>query len=213
VTVALEFIHKDVWLPDRIRREVRLLSANDAIGALVLRRHGLTLDQLDELLRRISRSWLMESRLALVHIHGETGDRDDYGVVSRKVITTAGVNYLAADFGGGASDVNLFKFHGIGTGVGAEAIGDTALGTELTTQYNPDNTRATGSQANSTNTYTTVGTNTLDSGTPAVTEHGIFSASSAGTLWDRSVFAAINLTGANGDGLQSTYVLTCTAGG
>jgi hypothetical protein len=48
-----------------------------------------------------------------------------------------------------------------------------------------------------------------------VTEHGIFmqAATGGGTLWDRSVFAAINLTGANGDGLQSTYVLTCTAGG
>jgi hypothetical protein len=212
--VALEIATRGTWIPARARLALAL-PADDAVGTLVLRRHGLTLDQLDELLRRISRSWLLESRLALVHIHGEDGSRDDYGVVSRRVVTTAGVNYLAADFGGGASDVNLFKFHGIGTGAVAEAIGDTALGTELTTEYNPNSTRATGSQANSTNTYTTVGTNTLDSGTPAVTEHGVFTqaATGGGTLWDRSVFSAVNLTGANGDGLQSTYVLTCTAGG
>jgi hypothetical protein len=46
-----------------------------------------------------------------------------------------------------------------------------------------------------------------------VTEHGLFSASSAGTLWDRSKFSAINLVGANGDGLQTTYDMTASAGG
>jgi hypothetical protein len=45
-----------------------------------------------------------------------------------------------------------------------------------------------------------------------VTEHGLFSASSAGTLWDRTTFSAINLVGASGDALQSTYTLTITAG-
>jgi hypothetical protein len=60
--------------------------------------------------------------------------------------------------------------------------------------------------------YRSVGTNTLDSGTPAVTEHGLFSASTTGTLLDRTVFAAINLIGANGDSLQSTYSFTLTAG-
>jgi hypothetical protein len=60
---------------------------------------------------------------------------------------------------------------------------------------------------------TTVGTNTLDSGTPALREHGVFSASSAGTLWDRTLFASITLDGTAGDGLQSTYQLTCSAGG
>lgn len=103
--------------------------------------------------------------------------------------------------------VATFKFHGIGTGVTAAAEGDTGLGTELTTQYNPDNTRATGSQTtNGANVYRSVGTNTIDSGTPAVTEWGLFTASSAGTMWSRVVFSAINLV-AN-DSLQTTYDLT-----
>ena len=34
-----------------------------------------------------------------------------------------------------------------------------------------------------------------------------------GILFDRSVFAAINLNGANGDGLQSTYSFTLASGG
>jgi hypothetical protein len=45
------------------------------------------------------------------------------------------------------------------------------------------------------------------------TEHGILSqaATGGGVLLDRSVFVAINL--GNGDGPQTTYRLTVTAGG
>lgn len=151
-------------------------------------------------------------QLSLAVIRGD-GKVEDYGLASLRVVTTAGVNFIVDAFQN-TTEVENLKFHGIGTGVAAEAVGDTALGTELTTQYNPDSTRATGTttEGASANIYRTVGTNTLDSGTPAVTEHGVFSASSAGTLLDRSVFSAINLNGANGDGLQSTYDLTFTAG-
>lgn len=139
-------------------------------------------------------------------------DEIDLGLVSLRVVTTAGVNYLASCFDNTA-EPELFKFHGFGTGTTAEASGDTALVTELTTEYSVDSTRPTGTQAHSTNTYTTVGTLVTDSGTPAVTEHGVFSATSAGTLWDRTKFAAINLVGANGDGIVATYVATFPAGG
>ena len=152
-------------------------------------------------------------KLSLVVIRGN-GQVLDYGLASLRVVTTAGANFIVDAFQNTVEVENL-KFHGIGTGVAADAVGDTTLGTELTTQYNPDNTRATGTttEGASANIYRTVGTNTLDSGTPAVTEHGVFSASAAGTLLDRSVFSAINLNGANGDGLQSTYDLTFSAGG
>jgi hypothetical protein len=142
---------------------------------------------------------------------------EDYGIASEKVVTNAGVDYIVSDFAGGSGDVSNFHFHGLGTDATAEAATDTALGTELTTEYNPNSTRATGTQVANTaptpDTFTTVGTNTLDSGTPVLREHGIFSASSAGTLLDRSVFSAITLNGGNGDGLQATYTLTLTAGG
>jgi hypothetical protein len=48
-------------------------------------------------------------------------------------------------------------------------------------------------------------------GTLAITEHGIFSASSAGVMLDRSVFSAINLTRGS-DSLQTTYDLTVPSG-
>lgn len=139
-------------------------------------------------------------------------DPIDIGLVSLRVVTTAGVNAIVDAFQN-TVELENFKFHGMGTGTGAEASSDTGLGTELTTQYNPDNTRATGTttEGASANIYRTVGTNTIDSGTPAVTEHGVFSASSAGTLLDRSVFSAINLV--SGDGITFTYDLTFTAGG
>ena len=216
------FLHftRDGWVPEPPRDRMRAWTPKTAISWAVvnfmrdLHRNGTPLpaDGVRDILEALWRSVIIESELALVVIRGDTGRIEDYGVVGNRVVTTAGVNYIAADFNDGASDISAFDFHGLGTGTTAEAVGDTALVTELTTEYT-GNVRATGTPSNpSANIYRTVGTNTLDSGTPAVTEHGVFSASSAGTLLDRTVFSAINLVGANGDSLQSTYSLTLTAG-
>jgi hypothetical protein len=141
------------------------------------------------------------------------GEVTAYGVLSRRLITTVGVNFLVDAFQN-LTEIENFKFHGFGTGTTAEAVGDTALVTELTTQYAVDNTRPTGSQTEgAANVYRTVGTLSPDSGgTLAITEHGIFSANAAGTLWDRSVFAAVNLV-AGSDSLQVTHESTCASGG
>lgn len=145
---------------------------------------------------------------------GETFKRLNLGLASTRVVTDAGVAFIVDAFQNSVEVENL-KFHGIGTGSTAEAAGDTALVTELTTEYNPNSTRATGTttEGATANIYRTVGTNTLD-GTPgaALREHGVFSqaATGGGTLLDRTVFAAITLS--SGDGLQSTYDLTLTAG-
>lgn len=141
------------------------------------------------------------------------GTVTDLGLLGRRLITDAGVAYLTADMAGGGSDINLFKYHGFGTGTTAENASQTALVTELTTEYTTNSTRPTGSQSSSTNTYTTVATLSPDSGgTLAITEHGLFSATSAGTLWDRTVFSAVNLV-AGSDSLAATYVGTFPSGG
>lgn len=135
------------------------------------------------------------------------------GLASFRVVTTVGVNFIVDAFQNSVELENL-KFHGIGTGSTAEAVGDTALVTELTTEYT-GNVRATGTttEGASANIYRTVATNTLD-GTPgaALREHGIFdqAATGGGTLLDRTVYAAITLS--SGDSLQSTYDHTQTAG-
>jgi hypothetical protein len=211
---------RDAWVPEPLRAAMRAWTPKTGISwAFInlmrdLHRAGVQLpaDGVRDVLEALWRSVVIESELALVVMRGDTGAIEDYGVVSNRVVTTAGVNYIAADFNDGASDISSFDYHGLGTGGGAEAVGDTTLTTELTTEYT-GNVRATGTASNpSANVYRSVGTNTMDSGTPAVTEHGLFSASSAGTLLDRSLFSAINLVGANGDSLQSTYSRTLTAG-
>jgi hypothetical protein len=146
-------------------------------------------------------------RLYLKKINKETGEVWDYGHVGVHLIVTAGKNYVAACFDNTNEPENL-KYHGFGTGTNAANASDTGLQTELTTQYVSDNTRPTGSQAHSTNTYTTIATLSPDSGgTIAVTEWGLFSASSSTTLFDRQVFSAVNVV-ASADSLQTTYVLT-----
>lgn len=142
---------------------------------------------------------------------GADGRIVDFGLVSLRVVTDTGVAFIVDAFQNSV-ELETMKYHGFGTGVGAEAAGNTALGTELTTEYAVDNTRPTGSteEGATANIFKTIGTLTIDSGTPAVTEHGVFSASSAGVLLDRSVFSAINLV--NGDSIVATYQLTFTSG-
>jgi len=140
------------------------------------------------------------------------GSLVERGVLSTRVVTTAGVTALAAAFAG-TFTISNFKYHGFGTGTNNEGIADVALQTELTTQYALDSTRPTGSQSSTGGVYTTIGTLAPDTGgVIAITEHGLFSATSAGTLWDRSKFAVINLT-AGQDSLQVTYELTLQSGG
>lgn len=137
-----------------------------------------------------------------------------YGLASFRVVTDVGVAYIVDAFQNSV-EMEDQKYHGIGTGSTAENATDTDIETELTTEYNPNSTRATGTttEGASANIYRTVGTNTLD-GTPgaALREHGILSNASVGSgvLLDRTVFAAITLS--SGDSLQSTYDHTQTAG-
>jgi len=141
------------------------------------------------------------------------GQRVHYGTLGFRVITTAGVTFLRDDWNANAQDFTTLNFHGCGTGTTAEAVGDTALVTESTTALNPDSTRATGTRSTPSSTsFASAGTLTFDAAA-AITEHGLFSqaATGGGTLWDRTVFSAINV--ANGDSIQFTYSATLSAGG
>lgn len=210
MAVAPMVLVKDKWVPD----EFKAWNPKTPLGFSVLRALSyLPLDLREELLDRIQSVVVAHSRLSLVVIRKD-GFTEDYGVVSEKVVTTVGVGFIVDAFQNIVELENM-KFHGIGTGSTAEAVGDTALVTELTTEYNPNSTRATGTTSeNGSNVYRTVGTNTLD-GTPgaALREHGIFDNATVGSgvLLDRSVYGAITLS--TGDSLQSTYDLTLTSGG
>jgi hypothetical protein len=128
----------------------------------------------------------------------------NHGVISRRVVTTAGVAALANAFLN-TFEPEIFNYHASGTGTNAEAIGDTALQTETGTRVAGTQSSPAGGQ------YRTVATVSYGS-TLAITEHGILSQLSVGgTLWDRSVFTAINVV--NGDSIQFTYTLTINSGG
>ena len=210
-------IRKHAWVPDGLRARLRDYQPRTDLGRIVRDCFSmLPAEQAGELLDAITRSVVIESKIAcLVYRNDpETGRClaiEDYGVTSRKVVTTAGVGFLV-DAWQNILELETMKYHGLGTGATAEAAADTALVTELTTQYSPDNTRATGSltEGASANIFRTVGTNTLDAAA-TIAEHGLFSATTAGTLWDRSLTGSIAL-GAN-DSLQVTYDCTCSAGG
>jgi hypothetical protein len=150
----------------------------------------------------------MVAALSLVYIPGAEsfakGQRTQHlGVVSNRVVTNAGVQFIVTCFLNTTEAENM-NYHGSGTGTTAEAVGQTALVTEVAT-------RVAGTQSSPSNgVYRTLATITY--GAPfAITEHAIFSASSAGTMLDRSVFAAVNV--ANGDSIQFQYDLTFSAGG
>lgn len=133
------------------------------------------------------------------------GTRINYGVLSRRVVTTAFVNFVVDQLQTETSVFGDFKYHDSGVGTTAEASGDTAIETT------DGESRATGTQTESAaNAYRSVGTIAYTT-TKAITEHGLFNDPTAGTLMDRSVFSAINVV--NGDSIQFTYTLTLTAGG
>lgn len=142
-------------------------------------------------------------RLFLTKISPD-GTREDLGLVSTKVVTTAAVNFLRGVLDGTNADGSVFNQHASGTGTAAEAIGNTALGTEVASRV-----AGTQTQGASANIYRTVATISYAGGF-AITEHGVFSASSGGTLLDRSVFSAINVI--SGDSIEFTYELTLPAG-
>jgi hypothetical protein len=141
------------------------------------------------------------------------GQTLDLGIISMRVVTTTGVGAIVDAFQN-SFELETFKYHGIGIGTGSESASDTALGTELTTEYEVNNTRPTGTttEGASANIYRSVATNTVDASV-AITEHGIFNQASnaGGTMLDRSVFSVVNL--ASGDSLQTTYDLTFSSGG
>jgi hypothetical protein len=143
----------------------------------------------------------------------------DLGLVSTKIITTDGVDYVANAFAATASYTpGNFKYHGIGTNNTAAVVGDRALNTEITTEYLTNSTRPAGTQVKGgTGIYTTVGTVTVDASVGAV-EWGLFTQAATGaqsqpanSMLDRVVYSIVNL--ANGDSIQATFTLTFPNGG
>ncbi len=132
------------------------------------------------------------------------GTVEDLGLVSTKLVTTSGVDWIAGLYAG--TNTATGKYHQSGTGTTAPAIGDTALQTAVAGV-------ATGSLSAAGNVVTTAGTVSYTT-TNAITEWGLFTAvggSGSGTLIDHATFAAINVV--SGDAITFTFTLTFPTGG
>ncbi len=132
---------------------------------------------------------------------------DPHNLILFGIVTTVGVNFMASDFasGGVTPTISGFKFHDSGIGTTAAVIGDTDIETT------DAEARVSGTPSNpSANQYRTIGTIAYTT-TKAITEWGLFSVITGGTLWDRRVFSAINVV--NGDSIQFTYTLSVNSGG
>ena len=148
----------------------------------------------------------MIGTLRALHI-AHDGAVTDYGLISCNLVTTAFVNDMVDELITETATWGDYKFHDSGVGVTGAAVGDVDIETT------DGESRATGTQVeDAANIYESVGTISYTS-TKAITEHGLFNVvtDATPTLMDRHTFAAINVV--NGDSVQFTFDLTCTAGG
>lgn len=128
----------------------------------------------------------------------------DLGVVGKKVVTTAFCELMVDTLVSSEALFSTYKFHQLGTGSTAEAIGNTALVT-------PVETVTEGTQVEDSSViYKSIATLAITD-TRILREHGIFNTVTPAGLLDRTMFDIVTLY--NGDSYEATYKLTCTAGG
>ena len=112
------------------------------------------------------------------------------------LVVTAGKNYVADRI---KNNSTVMSHMAIGTGSTADAAGDTALGNQTA------RTALTSSTVTD-NEIVYVDTFAAGTGTGAITEAGIFNASSGGTMLCRTVFSVVN-KGAS-DAMTITWTVT-----
>lgn len=120
--------------------------------------------------------------------------KQDFSVPN--LVVTTGKTFIAARMVGTPT---VMSHMAVGTGTTAAAVGDTALQTELV--------RVAFSSATSTGAVATyIASFPAGTGTGAITEAGIFNASSGGTMLCRTVFPVVN-KGAD-DTMSITWTIT-----
>lgn len=143
---------------------------------------------------------------------GEYHYTDERREVRDKVVTDDFAEDIVDNLIAEVSAFGDYKYHHSGTGVGAEAAGDAALGTPV------EDARDVGTQVeDGSKVYKSIATTTY-TGTYAITEHGLFNTAGAGSppvvggiLMDRTKFAAINVV--SGNQIEWTFTIAFTSGG
>jgi hypothetical protein len=152
------------------------------------------------------------AELYAVHYHanepdpftGAWGWRENLGRVSAGKVTTAFRDFEVDQLIAETSAYGDFKYHEVGTSTAAEANTQTALTT--TTGI----ARVAGTQVEAAaDQYRSVATVTADT-SETWGEHGLFNASSAGTMMDRSLISP-TVAVVSSDTVEFTYTLTKSA--
>ena len=117
----------------------------------------------------------------------------------KNLVVTTGKNYIASKMTATTNSPVSMTHMAIGTGTTTPAAGDTALGTQT------GRVTLAGSSVSS-NAITYTATFPAGTGTGAITEAGIFNASSGGTMLCRTTFPVVNK--ASGDSIAITWIVT-----
>jgi hypothetical protein len=131
-------------------------------------------------------------------------DKDGNVKDSREIhnlVVSSGLEFICSRMAG--TSAGVMSHMALGSGTTAPAAGQTDLVSILGAREALDSTNA------SANTITYVSSFEAGDGTGAVTEAGIFNASSAGTMLCRTVFAVVNK--AADDTMSVTWTITLTA--
>lgn len=116
------------------------------------------------------------------------------------IIVDVGFDFIADAIGKSASRPGVMGWIALGTGTTAAAAGQTALVTEI------DRNAATYAHTAGTKTFTFTADFAAGDATGAITEAGVFNASSSGIMLDRVVFPVVN-KGAD-DSLTAVFTFT-----
>lgn len=139
----------------------------------------------------------MKGKLSIV-LTGPDGEVKEQHEVDNLVVTV-GKNFIASRMKDATA--TAMSHMEVGTGTTAAAVGDTALGAAVASSR-----VALTSTTVTTNSVAYVATFPAGTGTGALTEAGIFNASSSGTMLCRTVFSVINKGAA--DTLGITWTVT-----
>ena len=137
-------------------------------------------------------------KLVLTDEHGNVKQEEEV----KNLVVTVGKNFIASSMAKTTTNSPAAMTHmEVGTGTTAAAVGDTALQTAVaSSRVTLTSTTVT------TNNVAYVATFPAGTGTGALTEAGIFNASSSGTMLCRTVFSVINKGAA--DTLGITWTVT-----
>jgi hypothetical protein len=122
---------------------------------------------------------------------------------NHNLVVTVGKSYLTAWLAAASQAGEFMSYIAVGTGVIPPALGDTTLGSELT---GGGNSRVLGTLSASSNTWNNTAVFIPGNCTGAITEAGLFSVSTAGTMFARQTFSVYNK--AAGDTLTISWTVT-----